>query len=404
MKKLPNLIYKREEYINRIKPFMKKNTIKVMVGHRRVGKSYILYQLINLIRSEDKNANIIYINKEDLEFDFIRDYRDLYSYINDRLSEDSMNYIFIDEIQEVMDFHLALRSLALDENNDIYITGSNSKILSSDLANELGGRYVEFKIYSLSYMEFLQFHKLSDSDESLEKYMHFGGLPYLINLPLEEQTVMEYIRSVYSTIVLRDVVQRKNVRNTIFLEQLIRFLADNVGSIFSSKSISDFLKNQNVKLAPNQVSEYANYLAEAFVVHRIGRFDVLGKKVFERGEKYFFENMGIRNVVAGYKLQDRAKRMENAVCNHLIYCGYEVKVGTLHSEEVDFVCTRNGETIYVQVSAELLRQETIEREFGNLLKIKDNYPKIVISGERSFENSFQGIKHIYIRDFLTTKI
>ena len=404
MKKLPNLIYKREEYINRIKPFMKKNTIKVMVGHRRVGKSYILYQLINLIRSEDKNANIIYINKEDLEFDFIRDYRDLYSYINDRLSEDSMNYIFIDEIQEVMDFHLALRSLALDENNDIYITGSNSKILSSDLANELGGRYVEFKIYSLSYMEFLQFHKLSDSDESLEKYMHFGGLPYLINLPLEEQTVMEYIRSVYSTIVLRDVVQRKNVRNTIFLERLIRFLADNVGSIFSSKSISDFLKNQNVKLAPNQVSEYANYLAEAFVVHRIGRFDVLGKKVFERGEKYFFENMGIRNVVAGYKLQDRAKRMENAVCNHLIYCGYEVKVGTLYSEEVDFVCTRNGETIYVQVSAELLRQETIEREFGNLLKIKDNYPKIVISGERSFENSFQGIKHIYIRDFLTTKI
>ena len=402
--RIPSVIYNRDSYINRIKPFMRTNTIKVMVGHRRVGKSYILYQLINLINSEESNANIIYINKEDLDFDFIRTYRDLYSYIKDRLLEERRNYIFIDEIQEIEDFHLAIRSLALNDNNDIYITGSNSKMLSSELANELGGRYVEFKIYSLSYMEFLQFHKLDNDDESLEKYIHFGGLPYLINIPMEEQIVMEYVKSVYSTIVLRDVIQRKNIRNTIFLEQLIRFLADNIGSLFSSKSISDFLKSQNVKLASNQVSEYADYLAEAFVVHRIGRYDVIGKRLFEIGEKYFFENMGIRNAVAGYKIQDRAKRIENVVCNHLIYCGYEVKVGTMMSEEIDFVCTRNGETMYVQVSAELSRQETIDREFGNLLKIKDNYPKIVVSGERSFGNTYQGIKHIYIRDFLSGEI
>ena len=401
---IPSVIYNRDGYINRIKPFMRTNTIKVMVGHRRVGKSYILYQLINLINSEESDANIIYINKEDLDFDFIRTYRDLYSYVKDRLSEERRNYIFIDEIQEIEDFHLAIRSLALNDNNDIYITGSNSKMLSSELANELGGRYVEFKIYSLSYMEFLQFHKLDNDDESLEKYIHFGGLPYLINIPMEEQIVMEYVKSVYSTIVLRDVIQRKNIRNTIFLEQLIRFLADNTGSLFSSKSISDFLKSQNVKLASNQVSEYADYLAEAFVVHRIGRYDVIGKRFFEIGEKYFFENMGIRNAVAGYKIQDRAKRIENVVCNHLIYCGYEVKVGTMVSEEIDFVCTRNGETMYVQVSAELSRQETIDREFGNLLKIKDNYPKIVVSGERSFGNTYQGIKHIYIRDFLSEEI
>ena len=402
--RIPSVIYNRDSYINRIKPFMRTNTIKVMVGHRRVGKSYILYQLINLINSEESNANIVYINKEDLDFDFIHTYRDLYSYVKDRLLEERRNYIFIDEIQEIEDFHLAIRSLALNDNNDIYITGSNSKMLSSELANELGGRYVEFKIYSLSYMEFLQFHKLDNDDESLEKYIHFGGLPYLINIPMEEQIVMEYVKSVYSTIVLRDVIQRKNIRNTIFLEQLIRFLADNTGSLFSSKSISDFLKSQNVKLASNQVSEYADYLAEAFVVHRIGRYDVIGKRFFEIGEKYFFENMGIRNAVAGYKIQDRAKRIENVVCNHLIYCGYEVKVGTMMSEEIDFVCTRNGETMYVQVSAELSRQETIDREFGNLLKIKDNYPKIVVSGERSFGNTYQGIKHIYIRDFLSEEI
>lgn len=402
--RVPSVIYNRDSYINRIKPFMRTNTIKVMIGHRRVGKSYILYQLINLINSEESNANIIYINKEDLDFDFIRTYRDLYSYVKDRLLEERRNYIFIDEIQEIEDFHLAIRSLALNDNNDIYITGSNSKMLSSELANELGGRYVEFKIYSLSYMEFLQFHKLGNDDESLEKYIHFGGLPYLINTPMDEQIVMEYVKSVYSTIVLRDVIQRKNIRNTIFLEQLIRFLADNTGSLFSSKSISDFLKSQNVKLASNQVSEYADYLAEAFVVHRIGRYDVIGKRLFEIGEKYFFENMGIRNAVAGYKIQDRAKRIENVVCNHLIYCGYEVKVGTMMSEEIDFVCTRNGETMYVQVSAELSRQETIDREFGNLLKIKDNYPKIVVSGERLFGNTYQGIKHIYIRDFLSEEI
>ena len=404
MAKIPGKIYQRDSYIGRIKPFMRTNTVKVMIGHRRVGKSYILYQLINLIRNEERDANIIYINKEDLEFEFITNYRDLYDYVKERISDEHRNYIFVDEIQEIADFRLAIRSLALDENNDIYITGSNSEMFSSDLANELGGRYVEFKIFSLSYLEFLQFHQLPNDDNSLEKYIHFGGLPYLINLPLEEYVAMEYINSIYSTIVLRDVVQRKNIRNTAFLEQLIRFLANNVGSLFSSKSISDFLKSQNVKIAPGQVSEYADALAEAFIVHRLGRYDIAGKKFFERGEKYFFENMGIRNAISGYKPQDKAKRLENVVCNHLMTCGYDVKVGALATEEIDFVCTRNGETLYVQVAIELSRPETIEREFGNLLKIKDNYPKIVVSGERSFENSYDGVEHVYIRDFLSSEL
>ena len=402
--RIPSILYQREAYIERIKPFMRTNAVKVMIGHRRVGKSYILYQLVNIIQNEEPDANIIYINKEDLDFEFITNYRELYEYVKQRLTPDRRNYIFVDEIQEIADFRLAIRSLALDDNNDIYITGSNSEMFSSDLANELGGRYVEFKIYSLSYLEFLQFHKLPNDDESLEKYIHFGGLPYLINLPLEEHVAMEYIHSIYSTIVLRDVIKRKNIRNTAFLEQLIRFLANNVGSLFSSKSISDFLKSQNVKIASNQVSEYADALSEAFIVHRLGRYEIAGKRFFERGEKYFFENMGIRNAVAGYKPQDKAKRLENVVCNHLITCGYDVKVGTLATEEIDFVCTRNGETLYVQVAIELSRPETIEREFGNLLRIKDNYPKIVVSGERSFENSYEGIEHIYIRDFLSSDL
>jgi len=404
MAKSPTVLHTRSTYIERIRPFMRTPIVKVMIGHRRVGKSYILFQLIELIKSEEENANIIYINKEDIEFVDMVSYKELHEYISKRLVDDRKNYIFVDEIQEIEDFKVAIRSLALDDNNDIYITGSNSEMFSSDLANELGGRYVEFKIYSLSYLEFLSFHKLPNDDNSLEKYVHFGGLPYLIHLPMDEAVVMEYIRSVYSTIVLRDVVERNKIRNTTFLKQLIRFLANNIGSLFSSKSISDFLKSQNVKMSSALVSEYADSLAEAFVVHRVGRYDIVGKRFFERGEKYFFENMGIRNAIAGYKPQDRGKRLENIVCNHLLFCGYDVKVGTLTIEEIDFVCTRGGETLYVQVAVDLSKPETITREFGNLLKIKDNYPKIVVSGERFFENSYEGVEHIYIRDFLSSTL
>lgn len=380
---------------------MRTGVVKVMVGHRRVGKSYILYQLIRLIQNTEKDANIIYVNRENLEFEDLVTYKELHAYVSERMCDDRRNYIFVDEIQEIDGFRKAIRSWALDDNNDIYITGSNSEMFSCDLANELGGRYVEFTIHSLSYLEFLQFHKLENTDESLNKYIHFGGLPYLVHLPLKEDVVMEYLHSIYSTIVLRDVVQRKGIRNTVFLEQLIRFLADNVGSLFSSKRISDYLKSQQVNIAPNQVAEYADALADAFVIHKIGRYDIVGKRHFERGEKYYFEDLGIRNAVVGYKPADRAKRLENVVACHLLQCGYSVAIGYQGTEEIDFVCTRCGETLYVQVTLEMRSQNTIDREFGNLLRIKDNYPKLVVSAERSFENTYQGIEHMYIRDFLS---
>ncbi len=404
MVKFPQVLHRRDIYIERIKPFMRTPIVKVMIGHRRVGKSYILYQLIDLIKKEEKNHNIIYINKEDIAFVDMVSYKELHEYIESRLVSNCKNYIFIDEIQEIKDFKIAIRSLALNDNNDIYITGSNSEMFSSDLANELGGRYVEFRIYSLSFLEFLEFHQLDNTDESLEKYIHFGGLPYLIHLPMQEEIINEYIRSIYSTIVLKDVIERNKIRNIGFMERLIQFLANNIGSLFSSKSISDFLKSQNIKMSSTLVGEYADSLVSAFVVHRLGRYDIVGKRFFERGEKYFFENMGIRNVIAGYTPQDKAKRLENLVCNHLLYCGYKIKVGTLSTEEIDFVCTRSRETLYVQVAIELSKPETITREFGNLLKIKDNYPKIVVSGEQYFENTYEGIEHIYIRDFLSSSV
>ncbi|MGY4383460.1 putative AAA+ superfamily ATPase [Pedobacter sp. UYP24] len=399
MNKIPSNLIVRPTYIERFKPFIGKNLIKVITGQRRVGKSYLLFQLMNSIQDLDKNANLIYINMEDLQFDFIKTAKDLNDYVLSKTNADQRNYIFIDEIQDIADFEKALRSLLLDENNDLYVTGSNAKMLSGELATYLSGRYIEFPVYSLSYKEFLLFHKLADSDLSLSHYFTYGGLPYLINLPLNNQA-FEYLKGVYSTIIFRDVVARYSLRNSVFLEKLVLFLADAIGSLFSAKRISDFLKSQQINIAPNQIQTYTSYLTNAYIVHEVGRYDIIGKKIFETGSKFYFENTGIRNAIIGYKPNDIGKLLENVVYNHLLYLGYTIKVGSINTQEIDFVCERNGEFRYVQVALKLDSEKTIEREFGNLLKIPDNYPKIVITNTHFEGNSQQGILHMNIRDFL----
>lgn len=396
---LPAKIIKRPVYIDKIRPYMRKNLIKVLTGQRRVGKSYLIFQLMEEISKDTPDANIIYINKEDLQFDFIKDANDLNSHIQSLLRSDDRNYIFIDEIQDIVGFEKALRSLLLDENNDIYITGSNAKMLSGELATYLSGRYIEFNVYSLSYPEFLQFHQIEDSDLNMNHYFKYGGLPYLINLPLNDQT-FEYLKSVYSTIIFRDVLGRYNLRNSNFLERLVHFLADNIGSLFSAKKISDFLKSQQTNLAPNLIQQYAGYLCNAYIIHEVGRYDIVGKKIFEIGNKFYFENTGLRNAIIGYRINDLGKLLENVVYNHLQYMGYEVKVGVQNGQEIDFVAVRTGEILYVQVALELKGEATIEREFGNLLKIQDNYPKMVVTNDHFEGNTYQGIQHLFIRDFL----
>jgi predicted AAA+ superfamily ATPase len=399
--KVPNPIKRRDSYLQKIKPFMRTPLIKVMSGQRRVGKSYILLQLMQLIKTEEPDANIIYINKEDMAFAFIDSAQSLNDYIVAQSRPNQWNFIFIDEIQDIPEFEKALRSLLLNEKNDIYITGSNAKMLSGELATYLSGRYIEFTIYSLSYLEFLDFHHLPDNDDSYSQYAKYGGLPYLIHLPMTDHVVFEYLNSIYSTIVYRDVVNRYAVRNTDFLEKLVRFLANNTGSLFSAKSISDYLKSQNTKLAPNQVLQYTSHLVSAFIIHQVQRYDVVGKHIFEVGEKFYFENMGIRHVVGGYKIQDQAKILENIVYNHLVYKGYKVFVGAMEGQEIDFVCEKSGEKLYVQVALSLDSPDTFNREFGNLLKIEDNYPKIVVSREHFEGNTYEGIRHMRIREFLT---
>lgn len=396
----PRILKKRKGYIDRIKPFMQKSVAKVLTGQRRVGKSFLLYQLIEEILAEEPDANIIYVNLEDFTFSSLQTAEDLHSYIISHSKEKVKNYIFIDEIQDIPGFEKVIRSLLLNEDNDIYITGSNAKMLSGELATYLSGRYIEFKIYSLSYSEFLEFHGLTESETSYELYSRYGGLPYLLNLPLEDETVNEYLKSVYSTIVFRDVVSRYKLRNTLFLEKLIQFLSENIGNLFSSKNISDYLKSQHTTISVNQIQSYTEYLNNAFLIHRVERYDLIGKRVFEIGEKYYFENMGIRNIVIGYRITDKAKILENLVYNHLLYKGYDIKVGYYGDKEIDFVGEKNGEKLYIQVALKIDSDKTAEREFGNLLKIQDNYPKIVVTEDTFSGNSYKGIRHCPIRQFL----
>ena len=396
----PRILKKRKGYIDRIKPFMQKSVVKVLTGQRRVGKSFLLYQLIEEILAKEPDANIIYVNLEDFTFSSLQTAEDLHSYIISHSKEKAKNYIFIDEIQDIPGFEKVIRSLLLNEDNDIYITGSNAKMLSGELATYLSGRYIEFKIYSLSYSEFLEFHGLTESETSYELYSRYGGLPYLLNLPLEDETVNEYLKSVYSTIVFRDVVSRYKLRNTLFLEKLIQFLSENIGNLFSAKNISDYLKSQHTTISVNQIQSYTEYLNNAFLIHRVERYDLIGKRVFEIGEKYYFENMGIRNIVIGYRITDKAKILENLVYNHLLYKGYDIKVGYYGDKEIDFIGEKNGEKLYIQVALKIDSEKTAEREFGNLLKIQDNYPKMVITEDNFNGNSYEGIRHCSIRQFL----
>jgi hypothetical protein len=399
--KIPSDLIPRAAYTTRVEPFIRKPVVKVFTGQRRVGKSYILYQIMDKIIQDQPESNIIYVNKEDNRFDLIRDYNDLVRYVENEKVRGKINYIFIDEIQDIAEFEKAVRSLLLDKKNDIYITGSNGRLLSGELATLLGGRTIEFRINSLSYSEFLLFHKLDETKEALAKYFIYGGMPFLVNLRLTDEIVFEYLKNIFNSIVYRDVVMHHRLRSTLFLEQLIRFLADNTGSLFSAKSISDFLKSQKVMIPHNQVQTYSGYLAESFLVHKVLRYDIMGKRFFETGEKYYFEDIGIRNAIIGYKPDDKSKILENVVHNELLYRGYEVKTGWKGKHEIDFIGAKDNESIYIQVSLTLDSEATVAREFGNLLEINDNYPKLVITMDEQYRNTVKGIEHVNIRRFLT---
>lgn len=393
----------RPSYTERIIPFINKNIIKVLTGQRRVGKSCILQQLNQHITQTTPSSNTIYINKELEEFSFLHTHEDLSRYVSERLKPSMPNYLFIDEIQDIAGFEHTLRSLQASDSCDIFITGSNATMLSSELSTYLSGRYIEFRISSLSYPEFLNFHHLDSSTQSLRDYLTFGGLPYLNNLPLQQEIVFEYLRNVYSTIMLKDVVKREGIRNVDFLETLASYTADNVGCLFSANNISKYLKSQHVNMSTLQVINYLRALQNAFLINKVRRVDVAGLKVFEIGDKYFFEDLGLRNCNLGLNMQhDINKLIENAIFLHLSQKHYEVFTGQMSGgREIDFIARRNDEVIYIQATYIMADETTRQREFGNLEAIRDNYPKYVVSlDEWTSCSCVNGINHLHLADFL----
>ena len=396
-------ILTRQHYADILDSWIGKGNIIALVGSRRVGKSYILKDFIQR-HSRDENSNIIYVDKEKKNFKSIKSKDDLDTWIEERFVPGKHNYILIDEVQEIESFEDSVCSWYSEDDTDVLITGSNSDLLSGELATRLSGRHVEIRVHPLTYMEFLQFHNLPDSDESLMTYLNYGGLPGLRTVGLDnEEQVWAYLASVFNTIMLKDIIERYDIRNIPFLNNLIAFYADTTGKLTSANSISKYMKSQNENVSSNLILLYRSFYSEAFLIDVVSRYDIHGKKIFESNEKIYWDDIGLRNLKASGGMDSYIEKViENAVYKQLSFLGYDIKVGVLNAGEVDFVCTKSGQTIYVQASYIIAEDTTRKREFGPLKEIRDNYPKYVISATPYLtQRNENGIIHLSLRKFLT---
>lgn len=398
---------KRELYLDKIRPFIDKPIIKVITGMRRTGKSAILQILRDeFIESGIKRENIIFISFESMRYDFIENASILYKEISSQIKNNDKYYLFLDEIQEVKEWEKAINSFLVDFNIDIYITGSNSKLLSSELATYIAGRYVEIPIYPLSFREHLLFkEKLGEEKTlSLEKelihYIRLGGFPVVHTSKYDPEDAYKIIYDIYSSIVLRDIIQRNSIRNIELLDRIVKFVFDNIGNIFSAKKIADYFKSQQRKVDLNTVYNYLAMLDSAFIVQKVSRYDLKGKEILQTNEKFFLGDISLKYAVAGYKDRDIAGILENIVYLELKRRGYNVFIGKLDEKEIDFIGEKRDEKIYIQVAYKLSSEETIEREFSPLLAIKDHYPKYVVTMDEFFQDNIEGVKHVQLLDFL----
>lgn len=399
---MKQIILERQGYSEKIERMFGKGMVVALTGQRRVGKSCVMKRIYEKY-SQDSHNNVIYIDMEKTAFADITNYENLEAYVAERLDSSKDNYLFIDEVQEIQDFEKAILSLQSDGSCQIMVTGSNAKMLSSELSTRLRGRYIGYHIHGLDYEEFIEFHNLQDNDESLGMFLQYGGLPQLRQFGLANSDLIDdYFENVVNTIVLRDIIERESIRNVPLLRTLVRFIADNIGKQFSARSIVGVLKSQNTETSTNMVLNYLEYLCNAYIIDRIGRYNIHGKKILELGDSFYFEDLGLRNhLVGGNRRFDIEKLMENAVYRHLLRLGYTVYIGILHKAEIDFVAEKQGSTVYIQVCYMLASEDTVEREFGNLRMIKDSHPKYVVSMDRMYgKANVDGIRHLHLRDFL----
>ena len=391
----------RPNYYQKLESVLGKGVLVVLTGQRRVGKSCVMKELMKK-KSDSPENNVIYIDKEKTAFDFITTYRDLVQYIDGHIDAGRHNYILIDEVQEIEGFERGLRNYYNEDCVDIIVTGSNSDILSGELATLLSGRYIEILVQGLSYSEFLEFHNLPDNEQSLGKYMNYGGLPGLRAFGLDNpETINDYLQGIYNTILIKDIVNRKNIRNMPFLENLVKYTGDNIGKPISATNIHNYMESRKEDISKNIVLSYLKATSAAYLINEVERYNIPGKRLLETNSKYYFGDVGIRNfVVGGRRVNDIENILENLVYQHLVRLGYKVNVGVLYNAEIDFVCSRGDDVRYVQVAYLIHDDDTLRREFGNLLQIKDNNPKYVISMTPYMEaGKYEGIRHIDARAF-----
>lgn len=397
----------RERYMQQIRDFMDKPVIKIITGMRRSGKS----ALLELTRQEllgrgINEKNIISINFESLRYEALKDYKALYAEISTQVGRTSGRiYILLDEIQEVSSWEQVVNSLRVDFDCDIYVTGSNARLLSGELATLLAGRYVEIRVYPLDFKEYLDFSATNEEEASLSKqeqfanFLRFGGLPGIHQMKWEETRIMQYLHDIYNSVLLKDVIARNKIRDTALLESIVLYLMDNIGNTFSAKTISDFLKSQGRKLSTETVYNYLKALENAFLIHKAVRFDIKGKRVLETQEKYYLSDLGLRHAVIGYRDNDIAGVLENTVYLELLRRGYSVNIGKQDVTEVDFVANTADDRLYIQVSY-VLTPENTDREFAPLEAITDNYRKLVLSTDTLLRINRGGIQQKSIMDFL----
>lgn len=393
----------RTEYLEFLKKLKDKQIIKVVTGIRRCGKS-TLFELYKqyLLSNGVEEKQIISLNFENPKDNIFSDWKELYSYIDERLLKDKQNYIFLDEIQILPEFEKAVDGLYIQKNVDIYITGSNSYMLSGELATYLTGRYMQIHMLPLSFKEYLSYYGEGDELRKYESYIQNGGFPYVLNLDADKQLIHNYLDGIYNTVLMKDVVSRNNIKDTMILESIIKFVFDNIGQIVSTNKISNTLNSNNRKNSVNTVESYLSNLLDSYIIYKISRYDIKGKEHLKTGDKYYVCDLGLRTYLLG-EVKDYGSILENIIFLELKRREYEIYIGKYEENEVDFVVKNNDGMKYIQVALSVRDEKTLERELKSLDNIKDHYPKYLITLDYD-TNNYNGIKQISALDFLTGRV
>ena len=407
------VLVERKEYLDRLNQWRDEQVIKVITGIRRCGKSTLLLQYQEWLKASGVSEDqIVSVNFEELEYEELQDCRKLYSYLKNRLCERKKTYIFLDEIQKVPSFEKIVDSLYVKPDVDIYIAGSNAYMLSGDLATLLTGRYVEIKMLPLSFKEYLQITG-TDQDRGLAEYMRNGGLPYIAVMDRTQEKVEIYLEGIYNTVIVKDIEDRqarkeknpdkRKITDILLLKTIVRYLASIVGNPVSIRSITDYLTSNGRKISPNTVGDYVEALTESFIFYSAERFDIVGKQLLKASRKMYIVDLGLRNHILPRRQYDLGFSLENIVYFELLRRGYRVMIGKVGSTEVDFVAEKQGIYTYFQVTADMTAKETFDREMKPLMNIRDNYEKIVLTGDRLTIGNYDGIQVRNLPDWLLGK-